>query len=740
MAESNNLTSFSTLQVDALKQYEDFTIIWLDEQRNRDDDMMFFKSHINYCKVFGCLESCTNFIYALKEEKFFIIFSGYTYPFFVNILLEFPQILRMYLLLSNSNNTEEKDSSNDNDDMKILFEKHKERLQGPFIEKWSMFAKILDDIGSLFNGTNRTSPLSVFNVSLSENTLSDVTNNKSLFLWFQLLIELLLYMDDRDEARTDMSFSTRCHYNDNAKVLKTIANFAESYHPELALHWYTKDSFVYRLINKALRTQDIDTILKFRFFIKDLHNQLTQLHAIYCKTLKQLNITEFTVYRGQVIGVNEFKMLQNNIGNIVSTNSFFSATTNSLVACEFVGDGSCRPQYESVLFQIHIQTTIKTKPYAKVNVLAVINDENEIIFSMGTLFTINSVEQLTDLLWVVDITLTENFDQDLQELFEAYKWDIEKSSSNILTLGIFLMQIGDYARAIHYYEVLSKKPTLDSILLIASYYNIVVAYCEQDLYEQAIRYLEKCVLAYLLWFPNAKYNYQENITTRHYDGDKQRYEFTFVTNQDINDETSLEQHLSYIEDSVLASAFFKQLAYIYHKTGKCNEAQRIVKECTHIDKACLDDTHIDWYNYSVYDHVCQGDYMTAINEYKNTISNYVTRLPSKHPITGVVHYNMGDLFLLANQVDNALAEFHISSNIFRFCLPPQHPLLVSTLAHIELIHNSNLDMERVKADCLVQLICFPTPMMSVKLTSVLKDYLLSQHAQKEIVLDESLTH
>ncbi|CAF2245915.1 unnamed protein product [Rotaria magnacalcarata] len=733
---SVNVTSSTAVHIGTNKQYEDFAILWLDEETNRDDDILFFKHRINYCKVFQCFESCTDLIYKLKDETFFVIISGYTHPFLVNILLEFPQIVRVYLLLCKKDNDEEDDNDNHDMNMKAVFDKHSERLQGPFMETLSMCTKIIEDADSIFNSINRASPLSVFDVSMIENTFGDVKNNKPLFLWFQVLIEILLHMDNRDNAHTDMSFTSRHHYDDNKKVLKAIADFSEDYQPELALHWYTKNSFVYRLINKALRTQDIDIVLKFRFFIKDLHNQLTQLHATYCNTLEQSNVAEFTVYRGQIISIDEFTTLQNNVGNIVATNSFFSTSTNSLVACQFVGDISCRPLCESVLFEIHVQTNIKTKPYAPVNSSGVMSDENEVVFSMGTIFLINSVEPLTDTLWLVDISVVENSDQDLQELFDVYKWDIEKSSSDIFTLGTFLTEIGEYARAIRYYESLSMLPNIDPVIRVGNYYNIVVTYCEQGIYDQAMLYLEKCALAYLLWFPNAEYNYSKNITTRRCDSTKQGHEFTFVKTQDVNTERTLEQHLSYIHDPILASAFFSQLAYIYHKTGKYNEVQRVIENCVRIDREGLDETHIDWHSYSAYDHVCRGEYVAAVNEYKNTLSNYTTRLPSKHPAIGIIHYNMGDLFFLSNQIENAIAHYNLSLNIRQFSLPHQHPLLMETLDRIESICNSTLGINRVKADCLVQLLCFPTPIMITKIASILKDYLPMELVQDENISDQ----
>ncbi|CAF4434233.1 unnamed protein product, partial [Adineta steineri] len=47
------------------------------------------------------------------------------------------------------------------------------------------------------------------------------------------------------------------------------------------------------MLNKALRTQDIEIIIKMGFFIRDLHQQIELLHSA------TKNQGSLTVYRGQ---------------------------------------------------------------------------------------------------------------------------------------------------------------------------------------------------------------------------------------------------------------------------------------------------------------------------------------------------------------------------------------------------------------------------------------------------------
>jgi hypothetical protein len=55
---------------------------------------------------------------------------------------------------------------------------------------------------------------------------------------------------------------------------------------------YFRDTFIYRMLNHALRFTDVEALIPMAFFIKDLHQQLDQLHS-------NSQILPTVVYRGQ---------------------------------------------------------------------------------------------------------------------------------------------------------------------------------------------------------------------------------------------------------------------------------------------------------------------------------------------------------------------------------------------------------------------------------------------------------
>ncbi len=117
----------------------------------------------------------------------------------------------------------------------------------------------------------------------------------------------------------------RHYYRGNSKELQLIEQFEREYRPEKAIHWYSKDSFVYRLVNKALRSEDIDQLHTFQFFIGDLSENLAREHEKMLLSKERI----VTVYRGLKLDKEEFDKL-------ISTNGYLSTSRLRSKALTFI--------------------------------------------------------------------------------------------------------------------------------------------------------------------------------------------------------------------------------------------------------------------------------------------------------------------------------------------------------------------------------------------------------------------
>ena len=195
-----------------------------------------------------------------------------------------------------------------------------------------------------------------------QNALCNLSESSSSFLWFRLFKDTLMdptkdtqqYEKDRIEAKRYMIQQCSDYYRHNPTQMKNIASFDVNYQASNAIHWYTSDSFIYKLINKALRTEDIEVLHTFRFFIIDLCANLAEKH----KEMLDLDIDlPPVVYRGTQMTREDIDSLKENEGCLIATNGFLSTSRNYEVAKMFAGSGKTNVLTRAVNYKVNQNTT-----------------------------------------------------------------------------------------------------------------------------------------------------------------------------------------------------------------------------------------------------------------------------------------------------------------------------------------------------------------------------------------------
>jgi hypothetical protein len=119
------------------------------------------------------------------------------------------------------------------------------------------------------------------------------------FMYAQLFKELIL--ETNDDCKIELINFAREQYINNPHELNVISEFERTYQQSQAVQWYTRDTFLYRVINKALRIQEHLTLYAFRSFIHDLHMKLAHL-----QTESKPNNDKLILYRGQGLSYHEY--------------------------------------------------------------------------------------------------------------------------------------------------------------------------------------------------------------------------------------------------------------------------------------------------------------------------------------------------------------------------------------------------------------------------------------------------
>jgi tetratricopeptide (TPR) repeat protein len=327
-----------------------------------------------------------------------------------------------------------------------------------------------------------------------ETTAKDISKDMGSILWFQLLIDVLLRMPHADDAKTELIQTWQENYSGNSSELEIIKEFQCQFERDKSVWWYTRESSLYRILNKALREQSIDTIFAFRFFLTELSKQVSQLYDGHMDHLKSVSTEDndkdiIHVYRGQAIAKKELEQMQASIGGFISINSFFSTSRSKTKARRFAKRSLVTEHFSRILFRIEIDLRLPTKPFADIEGISYYPNEREILFMLGSIFRINNiVYDDHDALWVLNLSLCSEDDFELKELFAYLKKDIEKEIC-MATLGKILVRMGEYDKAERIFLRINHREGLIEVAeQKGNFYLAMKSYkCAIDYYEQALK-------------------------------------------------------------------------------------------------------------------------------------------------------------------------------------------------------------------------------------------------------------
>ncbi|CAF1540501.1 unnamed protein product [Adineta ricciae] len=488
----SNATDLPThLKHSCSKNSNNIEVIWLDSNANNNDDCLDTQARldtlIQSSQVFLDSDECVDYIVSSDDRAVFLVTSGSLGRILVPLIHNTDQIIGIYVYCANVGTH-------------IQWAQRYVKIYGIFNEKNTLFTKLIQDLES-FDTSFDTFSMSGMIDTKKETSIKDLRAKEQSIVWYQLIIEALLRLEDTSDEKAEMVAECRKHYvNDEIECLK-ICDFENNFTPNDAIRWYTRDSFLYRLFNKAMRTQDVPFIYKFRFFLKALYNQLARVYN--CETIHAQPIKE--VYRGQMIRIEELQRLKDNVGYAVSFHSFLSATRDKQVAAIFSGNGKGRPFFESVVFCIkilgdfhpYIETNLRVmnsagidgKPFADITNYATYGGEQEILFAMGSVFKVLSIK-LVDNIWYAKCNFYSGGIGNFLR-YEFRSWNVLLGyNPRMDVIGDFLLQLNNYADAITFY-ISSAKDQSDHLAVAWANYKLGRLYMRKGEYQTALDYLQK---------------------------------------------------------------------------------------------------------------------------------------------------------------------------------------------------------------------------------------------------------
>ena len=259
------------------------------------------------------------------------------------------------------------------------------KIVGMFDDETRLIQSIRQELNDLHK------QLATFSLYKNQKSTRDLLEESASFLWFQLFKDILLQMPRSEQAKQDMIDQCKRFYRGNTEELQLIEEFERTYTRSDTIRWYTKQCFIYRLCNKALRTEDIELLYLFRYYIQDLCKRIKSEYQIFRNN--HLDEPIIKLYRGLKLTKDEIEKYRTNIGSLISTNGFLSTSRNYDLALAFALKTSKRSiDVLPTLFIIEADVRLDHAVFADISSLSIYPEEEEILFDIGCAFKITEVK------------------------------------------------------------------------------------------------------------------------------------------------------------------------------------------------------------------------------------------------------------------------------------------------------------------------------------------------------------
>ncbi|CAF4113446.1 unnamed protein product [Adineta steineri] len=385
MSESN----LSSTKLTEIQNHDDYKVVWLGSNNNIPNE----ENIVDYLKKFVSVEECYDHITDIKSERKILLVLTEFFECLVHFN-ELNQIHSIYLLEKNGEN--------------INFNQtQSSKMVNIFSDKHTLIERLRQDILLTYRNDFSINISSLREITI-EQSLTSLDENSLMFVWNQLFIYYLVNSShiDMETLKKEMIEQCLLEYKNDEVELEKINEFVNNCTYDNVVYWYTRDSFVYRLLNKSFRTRNIDLICKFRYFIILLYKKLKELSI---QQVAEMNHT--IVYRGQSLKTNQLEILLSNVGNLFSTNTMLSTTKNRNVAQIFLSNDEVKVLYEITIENTNYDTI---HVFANITELSVFLQEEEVLFFAGTVFRIESIEPDNESTWIIKLTLINETGEQLE--------------------------------------------------------------------------------------------------------------------------------------------------------------------------------------------------------------------------------------------------------------------------------------------------------------------------------------
>ena len=674
-AISSDKTQIAEYDWSQTQMIQNVIVIWLDANSNENNTdcqntINRLRRVVNTVNTFTNSEECIQFLKEVTDEKVCMITSGTLGQQIIPRAHDLCQV-----------------------DSIFIFCQHKEYHEG-WANDWlkikGVFTKI-ESICDALKQTARQCQQNAISISIMGGSDNIVEKNGDRldpsFMYTQIMKEIFLTINFEPKHIDEFIQYCRETLAHDEKQLKYVSQLACQYREHTPIWWYTRECFLYPMLNHALRTMDANLMVKLGFFISDLHRQIEQLHQeqLGSDSFKQC----FTVYRGQRMDKEAFKKMVANKGGLISFNSFLSTSKNRLISLHFAQHVLKEDQMVGVLFVMNIDPVRSSTPFASVVDVGYFGKkEDEVLFSMNIVFRIEEITLIDDnpRLVQVQLSLASGKDNDLRQLIDHIREETFPNFEGWYRLGLVLYKIGEPLKAQQIYETLLAKDA-DERTKASIFGQIGLIKQELAEYTEAIAYYEKSI------------ELKEKYVSLNDLGLVNSYNNIGLAYESIGEhEKALwfhEKALTIQQQSLpsthphLATSYIN-IGNVYSSMGDYPKALSSDKKALEIQQQSLPSTHPHLgksYNNIGIVYQNMGDYSKALSSYEKALSIKQQSLPSTHPDLALTYYNIGFAHEKMRNYAKAYWYLELAVTIGQHSLPENHP-------HLQTWRNNLTDVKK----------------------------------------------
>ncbi|CAF0745218.1 unnamed protein product [Adineta ricciae] len=670
LAHSDTNDIFAKLQVEHSLHWkinsfiaQNINVIWLNSIAEYshsgleiDDTVERLRDIAGSFHIFTDVDECVDFMTDIIDEDIFLIISNHQVQQLLSLVENIPQLIAIYIFNYHQTQNDQQINSHS-------------KVHGAYTD----FSAMIDTLRQ--DACRRQVDSTPFSIVPTTST-PNLDQLDQTFMYTQLLKETILELEHDHNARqafTDFCLQHLQEYNLRKQPLVQFQKFYDRHSP---IWWYTKEAFVYTTLNTALRTQDTEMLIKMGFFLRDMHEEIKQNYQ------ETSHLTMMIVYRGQGMKSADIDKIRHGKGGLLAFNCFLSTSKDREVSYTYADSARQNIEQHGILFRMQINPSVSSIPYVSISGVSQFGLEDEILFSMHTVFRINEITEIDDRLWEVNLTLTNDDDPELKRLTDYLRNEIGVVSG-WYRMGTLMCRMGKFDKAIEIFTMsLDKKLNDDMdvnrILQASVNLQLIEAHQLAGNYSKSLSYLEEELEKYRNLLPPDHLfvaMIHSSIGRIYYFMNKFKEALLYFEKV----LPAFQKYLPFTHQSL--AAIYIHIGVVHHSISDIELALPYYKKALDLQTTYLPFNHPDlaasYINISMA-HRSISNYNVALSYATKGTEMLEKSVPSDHPHLALGYFNIGSIYQSSGDYSASLLYFEKALEIQNKSLPQTHPDICRT--------------------------------------------------------------